>query len=205
MKVLVITGGIGSGKSQVCRILNERFGIPVYEADARAKALYTEVPGMIDDMEKALRCHLRNESGEFVPQKLAEVIFNDESALRKVEEILFPVMIDDFSSWAISQNKKVVAFESATILEKPQFDGFGDIVLLVDTPVSVRLARASQRDNVDPEKIRARKEAQPLMNRLSEGDTLERVNFTIKNVGTIDELGENIREFVEKYELTKML
>lgn len=205
MKILVVTGGIGSGKSLVCRMLNERFDIPVYEADKRAKALYLEVPGMIQDMERKLDCVLRNDSGDFVPQMLADVIFNDESALLIVEEILFPAMMNDFSSWAESQNKEVVAFESATILEKPQFDGFGDLVLLVDAPVEMRLARASARDRVDKERIQVRMEAQPLMNRLSQGANSDRVDFTIKNVGSTDELGEKLSDFIEKYGLTKML
>ena len=51
MKVLVITGGIGSGKSMVCGILEDKYGIPVYKADKRAKELYAEVPLLIESME----------------------------------------------------------------------------------------------------------------------------------------------------------
>ena len=205
MKVLVVTGGIGSGKSLVCRILAERFGIPVYEADKRAKALYSEVPGMISDIEDALGCVLRNDSGDFVPHKLADVIFNDKCALHKVEEILFPVMMADFSTWADGMKQDVVAFESATILEKPQFDGFGDIVLLVDAPVELRLIRASERDRVDQDRVKARMSAQQLMNRLSEGDTSDKIDYVVKNVGSIEDLNVKLSEFVEKYQLTKML
>lgn len=205
MMVIIVTGGIGSGKSQVCRILEEKFGIPVYEADRRAKCLYSEVPGLLDTIEEALGCCLRDGSGKFVPQKLAEVIFNDSSALRMVEELLFPAMADDFESWEKQTGKQVVAYESATILEKKQFDGFGDIVLIVDAPVDVRITRATERDGVDKEILMKRIAAQPLMNRMSEGYVDSRIDCIIKNDSTLEDLTEKLSEFIEKYGLTKML
>lgn len=204
MKVVIVTGGIGSGKSQACRILEERYEIPVYEADKRAKSLYSEIPGMLDAIEDALGCGLRNDAGEFAPQKLAAVIFNDVSALRKVEDILFPVMMSDFERWAQGKGE-VVAFESATVLEKPQFDGFGDIVLLINAPLSIRTERAALRDSADAAKVKQRMSAQPLMNRLSEGESDSRIDFTINNDSAIENLSEKLGDFVEKYGLTKML
>ena len=205
MKVLVVTGGIGSGKSQVCRLLSEKFGIPVYEADSRAKALYVEEPDMLDRIEAALGIGLRNGRGEFVPQYLSDIIFADPSALRKVEDILFPVLKRDFYDWAERQGSSLVAFESATILEKTAFDDFGDIVLLVDAPVSLRLRRASERDGVDKEHIRSRMAAQTLMNRLSEGDVHSRIDYVLRNDSSMSELTQKLAEFIGKYRLTKML
>lgn len=205
MKVLIVTGGIGSGKSQVCKMLEQSYGIPVYEADSRAKLLYSEVPGMLEALEASLGAGLRDENGGFFPQKLAQIIFSDSGALKKVEDILFPAMMDDFESWANRSGKEVVAFESATVLEKPQFDGFGDIVLLVDAPVDVRLARASQRDGVADEKILDRMRAQKLMNRLSQGETIPRIDHRIVNDSTLEDLSEKLADFIGKYGLTKML
>ena len=204
MKVLVVTGGIGSGKSLVCRMLAEK-GIPVYEADRRAKQLYVEVPSMLDDMEAALGVRLRDSKGDFVASSLAEVIFRDQDALNKVEDILFPVMKKDFADWAAAHGKEVVAFESATVLEKPQFDGLGDIVLLVDAPVQLRMSRAVSRDGVSEEKIQARMKAQSLMNRLSEGETDPRIDQVLVNDSTEAELRRKLDEFIEIYALTKML
>ena len=204
MKVLVVTGGIGSGKSLVCRMLAEK-GIPVYEADRRAKQLYVEVPSMLDDMEAALGVRLRDSKGDFVASSLAEVIFRDQDALNKVEDILFPVMKKDFADWAAAHGKEVVACESATVLEKPQFDGFGDIVLLVDAPVQLRMSRAVSRDGVSEEKIQARMKAQSLMNRLSEGETDPRIDQVLVNDSTEAELRRKLDEFIEIYALTKML
>ena len=197
MKILIVTGGIGSGKSLVCRMLAERHDIPVYEADGRVKALYSEVPSILDDIEIALGVSVRNEDGRFVPQRLADVIFTDAAALKKLKE--------DFSRWAAEQGKDVVAFESATVLEKEQFDDFGDIILLVDAPMDVRLSRACSRDGADKAKVQERMAAQPLMNSISDGGACERVDCVILNDGSIEELEQKLTEFVEKYGLTKML
>ena len=204
MKVVVVTGGIGSGKSLVCRMLAEK-GIPVYEADKRAKLLYVGVPSMLDDIEASLGVTLRDSNGDFVPAILAEVIFRDKTALKKVEDILFPVMKKDFAQWSEAQGKEVTAFESATVLEKPQFDGFGDIVLLVDAPVDVRRSRVMQRDGVSEEAIMMRLKAQPMMNRLSQGETDPRIDHVLLNESTEEDLERKLDEFIEKYELTKML
>lgn len=203
MKVVVVTGGIGSGKTSVCRLLAEKYGIPVYEADRRAKELYTEFPSMLDRMESVLEVSLRDDSGEFVPARLADVIFNDADALGMVEDMLFPVMKEDFASWA--KGYETVAFESATILEKPQFDSFGDIVLLVDAPVPLRLARAMERDCVDEAEVISRMEAQPLMNFLSEGGRITRVDHVLMNDSSLEKLDRDLAEFMGKYGLTKML
>ena len=96
MRVLAVTGGIGSGKSEVCRIL-ARHGLHLqYNADARAKALYTECPGLLDAIQDALGCVVRSEDGTFIPSALAAVIFADNDAMVKLEELLYPEMIRDF-------------------------------------------------------------------------------------------------------------
>ena len=205
MKVLVVTGGIGSGKSYVCRILEEKYGIPVYEADIRAKRLYNEYPGMLDSIEETLGVILRTDDGVFAPHLLADVIFNDAEALKKVEDILFPVLMNDFNAWAEKQGTQTVAMESATLLEKSQFDGFGDITVLVDAPVDVRLARAMSRDGASKEKIMARMQAQSLMNALSNGATTAKVDHVLLNDSSEADLEVKLDDFIEKYALTKML
>lgn len=124
MKVIVVTGGIGSGKSEVCHILESR-GIPVYDCDSRAKALYGRY------------AHLR--------EMLVPGIFGNVEALTALENALFPLLMEDFREWASQTGAAVVAFESATVLQKRFFDGFGDIVVLVDAPEHLRLERAVKR------------------------------------------------------------
>ena len=201
MRVLAVTGGIGSGKSEVCRIL-ARHGLQLqYNADARAKALYTECPGLLDAMEDALGCVLRAEDGTFMPSALAAVIFTDRGAMEKVEALLYPEMIRDFHRvMSQASEDQTVVFESATFLEKKQFDGFADIVLLVDAPFEVRLERACARDAASRDAVLARMKCQTLMNALSEGYSDPRINHRVLNDGTRQELEEKVLKVLKEIE-----
>ena len=198
MKVVVVTGGIGSGKSEVCRILSE-MGLDLqYDADDRVKRLYSEHPSLLDDIESQIGCKLRDDAGMFVPSRLAERIFADADALNIVESLVFPALMDDFRQFCtMNYGHAYVIFESATILEKPQFDGFGDVVILVDAPFDVRLKRACIRDNADRDKVLARMSNQKLMNLLSEGLTDPRIDAVIMNDGTVEDLEAKVRKMVE--------
>lgn len=193
MKILAVTGGIGSGKSEVCRILAENGLTLQYNADSRAKALYVESPGLLEEIEKELGGRFTDEDGSFVPYRLASVIFSDDAALKKVEALLFPEMIRDFRRKMndVAQDQ-IVVFESATFLEKKQFDGFADIVLLVDAPFEMRLERACRRDGASEEAIRARMNSQRLMNELSEGLEDPRITYRVLNDGTRQELEQKV-------------
>ena len=193
MKILAVTGGIGSGKSEVCRILAENGLTLQYNADSRAKELYVECPGLLDEIEKELGERFTDAEGNFVPSRLAAVIFSDAAAMEKVEALLFPEMIRDFHRiMAEAVQDQIVVFESATFLEKKQFDGFADIVLLVDAPFDMRLERACRRDGASKEAIIARMKSQRLMNELSEGLEDPRINYRVQNDGTRQELEHKV-------------
>lgn len=173
-RVLVITGGIGSGKSEVCRILR-RLGFTFqYDADSRVKMLYKDCDGLLDRIEVSLGCRLRDEAGEFRPVLLADRIFSDRQALDTVESIVFPALADDFRKYVHESERTpgfpgIVILESATILEKRFFDGLYDSAVFVEAPFEVRLGRACRRDGVDKEKILARMANQTFANAVSDG------------------------------------
>lgn len=188
MTVIIVTGGIGSGKSEVCSILKDMGFRSQYNADSRAKALYEEHPSLLADIETSLGRCLRDEEGRFMPGVLASIIFNDTKALNVVEDHLFPALIDDFNEFAGNCGDEYVVFESATVLEKPQFEGFGDKVIFVDAPFETRLERACLRDGADREKVLARMRNQKLMNALSDGLEDPRIDCVILNDGTLEDL-----------------
>lgn len=195
MQVFIVTGGIGSGKSEVCRIIRDQYGCGVYDADFRVKRLYDVHPTLLDDIEAALNATLRNENGQFVPSMLSRLIFSDKEALGIVENHVFPALIEDFESWKEDFiSDPFVVFESATVLEKPQFEGFGDKVIIVDAPYETRLERACNRDGVSGEAISARMQNQTLMNRISAGEIPARTDAVIINDGTVSQLKERITE-----------
>lgn len=189
MKVIVVTGGIGSGKSTACRILNEMYGWPVYSADDRAKALYIESPTLLDDIESALGRSFRDSGGSFSPALLAGVIFSDRASLETVESLLFPLLKEDFMQWKDRQGAVgCVILESATILEKPQLKELGDFLIVVDAPKEVRAKRAADRDSVHVDKVLSRMLAQTLMNDVSDGVADVGADLMVLNDGSVEDL-----------------
>lgn len=199
--VIIVTGGIGSGKSEVCRILSGSYGFPVYEADRKAKELYVRYPELLNAIENALECSFRNSSGVFQPSLMAGRIFGNDEAIRTVENLLFPYLIEDFKVFAETSGN-IIIFESATVLEKPQFEGFGDKVILVDAPFELRLERACRRDGADCDAVLARMKGQKLMNALSEGMSDARIDEIILNNGSVEDLEVAVKGVMDRLGLT---
>ena len=199
MDILVVTGGIGSGKSEVCRILSQMYGCGIYKADDCVKELYGRDPELVSRIEAALNVSLRDDEGRFQPSVLAGIIFRNRTALEQVENLVFPALMDDFHRWAEAYAEdRFVVFESATIMEKPQFKGFADKVILVDAPFDERLSRACARDSASRESVYARMQNQALMNMVSSGDVKPEDDAVINNYGSIADLVLQTKETIEK-------
>lgn len=160
MKTLLVTGGIGSGKSAVCAFLRER-GIPVYDSDAAVLRLYDEDPALLPSLERLFAVPLRTPDGRLDRKKLAALIFSDAARLQALESVVHPAVLRDFTAWCDRHAAApFVVMESAIALEKPLFNGVYDAVLLVAAPESVRLERACRRDGSDPEAVLSRMRTQ---------------------------------------------
>lgn len=138
MTTILVTGPIGSGKSEACRHLAGR-GIPVYDCDSRAKALYDSVPGLKSRIEKELDIRF---------EELA-VIFNDADRKSRLEALLYPLVAEDIRIWLSGLDTQIAVVESATALGRAEFKGMFDKVLLITAPAAAREtrnAKARQRD-----------------------------------------------------------
>ena len=100
MKTLAVTGGIGSGKSYIVRMF-AALGVPVYDADSRTKELYVSDQGLLAGLKSVLGDDLVRD-GVLDRQYMASRIFSDKSLLKKVEELVFPRVINDFRKWKLS-------------------------------------------------------------------------------------------------------
>ena len=145
--IVLVTGGIGSGKSLVCRYLAE-MGLPIYDSDSRTKELYDTLPFLLGRLEVAFGLSLRNAEGNLDRKLLASIIFSDAEKLMLLESIVHPLVREDFESWAVGTNAPAVVFESAIVLQKASFLDFGDLAVEVCAPLDVRAARAAERDNI---------------------------------------------------------
>lgn len=174
---ILITGGIGSGKSVVSGILRGR-GIPVYDTDSRTKALYKGELGI--RLEEALGKKLHDADGHFDRKALASLIFSDRQILERVEKIVHPAVLRDFKEWKENQESTIVCMESAIALEKPLFNDSYDFVVIVNAPEDLRIRRACNRDGSDEISVRKRVQNQKV--------DLQKANFIIENDGGLDKL-----------------
>ena len=199
MKTVILTGGMGSGKTAVSALLKAR-GVPVYDSDSRTKTLYDRDPALVGRLEAVLGTGLRAADGRLDRAKLASLIFSDPERKAAVEAVVHPAVLEDFRRWKRWQRPKgwrygpvpFVVLESAIILSCPVFDGVGDRTVLVEAPEAVRLARAVARDGSAPEAALRRIRSQHF--------DLSRVDAILKNDATLEALAaETDRVFLNLF------
>ena len=179
MTTVALTGGIGSGKSAVAAFLYSE-GIPVFDCDAAAKAVYDEDPALVSRLEERLGLSLCLPDGSFDRKALAELVFASADALAVVEDEVLPVVLEKVNAWKASLDSPLAVIESATILSKPLFDSSYDSAVLVDAPVEMRLERVLARGGISREDA--------LRRIASQSFDPEKIDGTIVNDGTLDEL-----------------
>lgn len=153
MKIIGLTGGIGSGKTTVARMFEE-LGVPVYYADDEAKKLNDTSETIKTGLTNLLGNELYKE-GKLDRKKLAEIIFSDKKILEKVNQIIHPEVAAHFKEWVSRQKSPYVLKEAAILFESGSYQ-FCDAVILVTAPEEERILRVMQRDNVTREQVMAR-------------------------------------------------
>jgi dephospho-CoA kinase len=168
-----ITGGIGSGKTIVCRIFSE-LGIAVYNADAEAKQMYN-LESVKDELKKKFGETVFDAEGNADKKKIADLIFNDEKALKEVNDLIHPLVLRHFDEWREKQTGPYVLKEAAILFESGS-NSDCEKVILVTSPSETRIQRILQRDN------RARKEVEQIMLRQwSDEKKIKHSDFIIAN------------------------
>ena len=139
-----ITGGIGSGKSTVCRLFAQR-GVAVYDSDAAAKRLMTEEPALRAGI--AARFGVEAYAGGALNRPyLAAKVFSDPAALADLNALVHPAVMADFAAWAERQEGSYVILESAILFE-------AGLEGSVDRTVA---AGAARRTHLPPRRLRPR-------------------------------------------------
>ena len=157
MKVIGLTGGIGSGKSTVAEYFRE-LGIPVFDSDSAAKRL-------MNDSEQ-LRKEISNLFGDKAYQKgilnrefLAERVFNDAALLEGLNAIVHPAVRREFQEWVAKQDAPYVIQEAAILFEVGAYKLL-DEMILVWAPKELRIKRVMKRDSKTREQVLARMDNQ---------------------------------------------
>lgn len=168
-----ITGGIGSGKSTVCRLFAGR-GIAVYDSDREARRLMAG-GAVRRAVEERFGADIYGADG-LDRARLASIVFGDPTALADLNAIVHPAVLHDFAAWAECQTGPYVILESA-ILFDAGLERAVDRTVAVLAPAELRVERACRRDGCDAEAVRRRIAAQ------MDDDTLcDRADYTIVNI-----------------------
>jgi dephospho-CoA kinase len=129
-------------------------GIPVYFSDNRAKELMGQDQSLLQQIQKRFgKESYRN--GLLNRKWLAERVFKDSKSLNDLNNLVHPVVHQDYIEWANQQSQDVVAYESAIVLEHGS-EGKFDVVILVSCPEKLRLERIQQRDDLIQDEIQSR-------------------------------------------------
>lgn len=175
---LGITGGIGSGKSYVCRILQTHFDVPVYDCDAHAARIMRSEPCVVEQL-RTLLDNLYGPNGELDKQCMARYIFASDENACSVNRIVHPAVRTDLQRWFTCQVVPVAAMESA-ILYESGFDAEVDKVICVEAPLTLRIGRAMERDGATEEQVRQR------IARQNTDEVRHRADYSIVNDGIVD-------------------
>ena len=176
MKVIAITGGIGSGKSKVSNYLIEK-GYPVYSADDRSKQLLLEDNIRVKIMDLLGSDAYTRDGNVYLANKpyIASKIFSDDMLRKKMERIIHPAVRQDFEGWLNEQSAEFIFQESALILASKKPYSF-DKVIYVDADLDQRIQGIMKRDKSSREQILQRIAAQPQLE-----DHILQIDYIINN------------------------
>lgn len=150
-----ITGGIGSGKTTVCRMF-ELLGIPVFYADDEAKKVMHTDKLLREELLQNFGPAVYSNRGELDRKYLAEIVFRDEEELRKLNALVHPAVFRAFDQWVEKyQDAPYIIKEAALLFESDSYK-MCDTTIVVKAPENVRIARVMKRDRVNAEQVRQR-------------------------------------------------
>jgi dephospho-CoA kinase len=173
---LGVTGGIGSGKSSVCKVFR-LLGVPVFSADEEA--------GMIMDNDKGLIMRINSlagrdlySGGHLDRKAFAELVFNDRKMLERVNSLVHPVVFEHFNNWVEKQTSPYAIMEAAILIESGALK-IVDKIAVVVAPVEERIARVMQRNTLSRQQVLDR-----IKNQTDDETRLKWADYVIANSET---------------------
>lgn len=170
---LGITGGIGSGKTSVCKVFSV-LGIPVFSADPEAQKVMNQDSGIIEEINKLAGKNIYP-GGNLDRIALASLIFRNSEMLKKVNELVHPVIFENFLSWTDQQTTPYVIMEAAILFESGA-SKLVDRIATVVAPVEERIARVTYRNRLTREQVLER-----IDNQMDDFERAKLSDYIIKN------------------------
>ncbi len=158
MKLIAITGGIGSGKSVVSNILRI-LGYCVYDCDSEAKRLMNTNEDIKRDLVDAFGENSITVEGYINTQHISSIVFNDKTALNKLNSIVHPRVKQDLLEKMKICREDVMFVETAILMQSNLLDIIDD-AWIVDAPEDLRVERVMKRNSISEDDVRSRIKAQ---------------------------------------------
>jgi len=149
---VAITGGIGTGKTTISSMFADK-GIPVFNSDEIAKEIMNTNSLLKNEIVTAFgdKAYDKNKLNK---EYLSDVIFNNETLLKKINAIVHPYVAEEFNSWIQEQNSKYIIYESAIIFENQAEDFFDKIICVTASEEEV-ISRIMKRNDFSVDKIKS--------------------------------------------------
>ncbi len=172
--IIGLTGGIGSGKTTIANYYKS-LGIPVYTADNEAKNLYTD-PNVLVQLTAIFDDSIITNK-QLDKKKLAALVFNNPSALQKLNNLIHPLVKLHFENWIqLHKEFPVLIKESALLFETNAYKNC-DYTITVTAPEQEKINRVQLRDHCSKSEVEAR-----MKNQLSDAMKIEKSDFVINNI-----------------------
>jgi len=182
MKIVGLTGGIGSGKSTVLKQF-EDLGINTYSADKAAKKLINSDEDLIESIKGLFGDNIYN-NNILDTIKLSKIVFQDSHKLESLNSIIHPAVDKDFKSFIKTNHGDYIVKEVAIIFETNTEDNY-DKIILVKAPLEDRIKRVVLRDNITKDDVIRR-----VNNQIDDSTIIDKCDYIIDN--------NNLKELKEK-------
>lgn len=144
-----LTSGIGCGKTLIAKVFST-FGIPVFNSDQQAKELYKDSVFLQQIVHTFGNTIIEN--GKFIPQRLADIVFNDRQALETLNALIHPKVLERYKLWQSQQTSPYTILESAIIFESNWQNHFNKIINIT-SPLEIVIERVKLRDKISEDQI----------------------------------------------------
>lgn len=195
MDVYGLTGGIGSGKSTVARLL-EDFGVPVVSADELSRVVVASGSDGLHDVVTAFGEDVLDDAGELDRRKMAAIVFREPARRQQLESILHPRIRARFEQVLDALEKAghdVAVYEVPLLFEK-NLQSEMKATILVTASEATRIARVRGRDEVTETEVKAR-----IGTQMPEDLKRKRADYIIENEGDHDALRREVRFMLERF------
>lgn len=180
MKIIGLTGGIGSGKSTIGKWFVEK-GIPVYDSDSEAKILMDENEELKQKLTELLGEETYSE-GIYNRSYVASKVFQNAELLKKLNSIVHPAVFQHFNDWVKQQKSPFLVKEAAILFESGSYKNCDKIISVV-ADEEHRIQRVKKRDGLPEQQILAR-----IQNQWTDQQRIEKSDFVIHNNSDLNHL-----------------